>query len=435
MFFFGKVTAEQPWTRGKVLFISLALRLTIVLYSNIHDYVFNVSFTDVDYHVFTDAARHVNKGGSPYERTTYRYTPVLAFMLLPNLKWADFGKFLFCFFDIIVGYLCFAIMDHFNSFFSESNSKSKKEIHRKDAPKNLENLVEDPHILPVACLWLGNPWIAIISARGSSDAIVCAAVLSSLLLLQKKNWALSAVCHGLCAVHFKIYPLIYLPSIFIHLAEIKKTWGKPEILKALFCNVKGFLYAAISLVGFGLVVLLFNWVYGDIFLEEFLIYHIRRKDVRHNFSPYFLPLYLTQDQPSLSELIGLLAFVPQVLSILYFAFKYYDDLPFCWFLTTFSFVALNKVCTSQYFIWYMVFLPLIVDRLKMNLNEALKLVGLWVFGQAFWLFFAYLFEFRGLPTLEYIFIASQGFLVINFYIIRQIASSYSPSFQNKTKSE
>ena len=55
--------------------------------------------------VVTDGARHVAAGGSPFDRATYRYTPLLAWLMLPNV-WVHpaVGKLLFCAADLVAGW-------------------------------------------------------------------------------------------------------------------------------------------------------------------------------------------------------------------------------------------------------------------------------------------------------------------------------------------
>lgn len=72
-----------------------------------------------------------------------------------------------------------------------------------------------------------------------------------------------------------------------------------------------------------------------------------------------------------------------------------DDLPFCIFAQTFVFVAYNKVVTSQYFLWYLSLIPLVIPKLKLSRYEAVTSLLLWGFTQASWLLPAYFLEFKG----------------------------------------
>ncbi|VDO47047.1 unnamed protein product [Haemonchus placei] len=365
----------------QILFVALAARFTLVMYSNIHDYIFQVNFTDIDYSVYSDAAKHVAAGRSPFERETYRYTPALAWILLPNNSYRDFGMF----------------SENICSLFLTSS------------------LGEDWIIQSVVAFWLANPLTAVISARGSADVLVCAAVLFTLHLLRKDQWVAAAIVHGALAIHLKIYPVIYLPSIFLHLCQFSASPCIFASMKQLLINWKGFAYALISLGCFGAIVAFFYLIYGDLFLEEFLLYHIKRRDVAHNFSPYF---YVS------------LLFYPRWVS---FCIIYHHDLPFCWFMSTFAFVTFNKVCTSQYFVWYICLLPLLRFQKTMPMKEVISLIGIWFTSQGVWLLFAYLYEFRKWRTLEFVWMASIAFLVVNCYIMTKLSRRYWEIRRTPTK--
>ncbi|KAJ1370198.1 hypothetical protein KIN20_031878 [Parelaphostrongylus tenuis] len=433
---FVEGNTPQRWTRGKVLFVSLAVRFTLILYSNIHDYVFHVNFTDVDYNVYSDAARHVAAGESPFKRVTYRYTPALAWILLPNNKYRDFGKYLFCIFDVIVGWMHFEILDRKSRKYAKLSNSTKTRSSFLRSREDSDDQSDDRFTQAVVLFWLANPSTAIISARGNADVLVCAAVLFTLYLLDKGHWLLAALAHGMLAVHLKIYPIIYLPSIFLHLCRFSACSGISDLFKQLFTNWKGFTYVAVCTGSFALIVVFFYRIYGDNFIEEFLLYHIKRRDIRHNFSPYFYLLYLIDGEETISKVVGFFAFLPQLFLIVYFAFRYHDDLPFCWFLTTFAFVTFNKVCTSQYFVWYIVLLPLIMGRVKLPLKEVALLISMWFASQGLWLLFAYLFEFEGWHTFEWMWAASMVFLLVNSHIMTKLIRAYLPPLaSSKIKDE
>lgn len=451
----------------QVISISALLHLILIIYSIWHDKNFQFKYTDLDYWVFGDAARAIVGGFSPFGRATYRYTPLLAYLLVPGqlLGWeAGFGKVLFSLVDLIVGYLIYRLL-------------RLKGWHSVDAARHS------------ALFWLLNPMALAISTRGNAESLVCACVLGVIYFLMIRKRVEAALLFGF-SVHFKLFPIIYTPSILIFLgiyhklpvtnskksddtsdqvqsssslyslANIsnnsnsnnnnnnniynysntsimplngagssssvklsssplirsaspnrltesmsgagglsgiinqrrayhssvsrsdlsKKLLSEIETDKNIKINkeivVKGsngtkvtifppskllfslfsgritiksshLSFSLISFLTFSLLTLTFYLIHGKTFINEALLYHLIRKDHRHNFSAYFYQFYLESVLP-LPKWTPFAAFVPQALLLLVVAFKYArKDLIFACFLQTYIFVTFNKVCTSQ----------------------------------------------------------------------------------------
>ncbi|KAI4835634.1 GPI mannosyltransferase 1 [Plasmodium brasilianum] len=214
-----------------IYILGILIRLVIYYYGLWQDNNLDVKFTDIDYYVFSDAARYVLNNKSPYNRYTYRYTPLLAYLMLPNIFiHFSFGKILFSSIDLLVSIIIIKII------------KIK--------------YPECKNYIFYVYLWILNPLVIIISLRGNSDSIPCLFVLLTILCIYQKKICLSAIFYG----------------------------------------------------------------YGRKFLYESFIYHLVRRDHRHNFSLFFYIMYLSIEKSS--KIIPLIIFVPQVILVGLFGFKY-----------------------------------------------------------------------------------------------------------------
>ncbi|TVY52908.1 GPI mannosyltransferase 1 [Lachnellula cervina] len=403
---------------------AILLRATLLIYGLWQDAHSPLKYTDIDYNVFTSAASLITHHQSPYDRATYRYTPLLAWLLVPttfqtstssySTWWFSSGKVLFATGDIVAGWLIVLVL-------------TRQRGMRMDTA------------LRYASIWLLNPMVATISTRGSSEGLLGVLVVALLWAVMGRRIVLAGVLLGL-GVHFKIYPFIYAPSVVWWLdgEEVGKGGGKGKgsgVLEMVrrFCNAARIKLAVVSLLTFmGLNGLMYS-IYGWPFLQHTYLHHVTRIDHRHNFSPYNTLLYLSSSSSTLNSSspsfpsplhlnLESIAFIPQLFlsAIALPLILAKKDLPSTMLAQTFAFVTFNKVCTSQYFLWYMVFLPFYLPTSSLLANKKLGLTaaGLWVATQGLWLQQAFQLEFLGNSTfVPGLWVSSLLFFVTNAWIL------------------
>ncbi|KAI3648701.1 hypothetical protein MP228_006555 [Amoeboaphelidium protococcarum] len=371
-----------------LVIVAILIRVLLVAVSGLE--LWGIRYTDIDYEVFTDAARFMLQEQSPYERSTYRYTPLLALMMTGNhVIDQSFGKLLFVAGDIICG--CFMEL-----LLARSGTQSNA----------------------VVWWWWLNPFVIAISTRGNAECIIVLLVIITIYLLQNQKLLLAGLIYGV-SIHWKIYPLIYAPSIALFIYSRSNTLSA-SIIKTLKFGVA-------SLLSLGGLTAVFYQRYGMEFLHNAYLYHIGRQDHRHNFSIYNTLMYMQVTAANHITTIrysSILTFLPQVALLLVISWRYAArDLIMAVFLCTFVFVSFNKVITSQYFIWFLVFIPLIQQRVRMSMKQLTQCTTFWVLSQAVWLHFAYRLEIKGENTFIELFASSIAFFLSNIQIIRAVILS------------
>ncbi|KAF5124195.1 GPI mannosyltransferase 1 [Metarhizium anisopliae] len=396
-----------------LLLIAALLRVALLVYGTYQDAHSAIKYTDIDYLVFTDASRYVWHGQSPYARDTYRYTPLLAWLLLPTVSFFSFGKVVFALADLLAGWLILRI------------------LRRRGIPPEQAGAF--------AALWLWNPMVATISTRGSAEGLLGVLATALVWAAEGHRVNLAAALLGL-GVHFKIYPCIWAPAIAWWMDDDRPRRKQARRRRARFLSRDRIQLAAVSLATFmGLNVLMYA-VYGRPFLVHTFFHHLTRIDHRHNFSPYNVLLYLASSRPGIPLHAESLAFLPQlslscVLIPLVLAKK---DLATTMMAQTFAFVTFNKVCTSQYFLWYMIFLPLYLPTSTFLRKPRLGMTALvlWLVSQGAWLHQGYELEFLGRSTFfPGLWASSVAFFLVNCWILGVIISDGGARTAPKARTE
>lgn len=389
--------------KTKFMLYAFLLRLIIILYIKHHDDNSEVlKFTDTDYEVFSDAATYVYNGESPFRRWTYRYTPLAAYICLVNNIFHPLaGKIVFCLFDAAIGYLLWEFIEH----------------QRKHLPKELLEKVYSTKTY--VAVWLYNPIMIGITCRGSNDNIISFFILAALYYLLHRKFVAAGLWFGL-AVHFKIYPIIYSFVLYFWIDMDFKAIKEGRTLQAI-TSKKGFFtkdrltFTFVSAGTFIGLTALFYVLYGYEFLYEAYLYHFVRKDHRHNNSIYFYMIYQLFEEPTMTA-IAVLTFVPQWLCVIASGLIFYYDLWLCLAVQTWMFVIFNKVMTAQYYLWYLLILPVVFVNSQASLGKLKVLLInmiLWALGQAGWGYYANAFENGGEATIAAIQNANYIWFLIN----------------------
>ena len=460
------------FTTPRLLLAATLLRLVFLLYGLYQDAHSPVKYTDIDYLVFTDAARFVARGRSPYRRATYRYTPFLAWLLLPTTwtsapggptVWFSFGKLVFAVADVLAGWLMIRIVRLPASVapVAETGRLTRKKAQQQSPPPPLE--VDEQMALKYAAIWLLNPMVATISTRGSAEGLLAFLVLATLYALLRGRTVLAGALLG-ASVHFKIYPFIYAGTFLLYLQPSRlptllqrDPWRflrrEPLAFVRAQLTRDRLLLGAAALASFMALNGASWWMYGREYLRHAWGYHVSRSDHRHNFSVYHVLLYASSaaaaaapgaEGTSWLRYVPTLAFVPQLLlsAVLLPLFLMPSPfttshpsrpaararatlaLPSTMLAQTLLFVAFNKVCTSQYFLWYLCLLTLHLatrrardPSLPSRWKRDTSLAAAWVATQALWLYEGYRLEFLGESRFVELGVASVGFFAANVGLV------------------
>ena len=156
--------------------------------------------------------------------------------------------------------------------------------------------------------------------------------------------------------------------------------------------------------------------------EEAWLYHLVRKDNRHNYSVYHYLIYQIYDQAS-SASLALAMFIPQWTVVLSAGLLLHHDLFLALPVQTWAFVTFNKVMTAQYQLWYMSLLPFLAINNGIVHRACWKSPFLYLTQLAYmqaWLYYAVKLEWFGDNTFTEMQWCNYAYFALNVLSITMI---------------
>jgi phosphatidylinositol glycan class M len=343
-------------------------------------------YTDIDYHVFTRAAGHLAKSGDPYQHSTYRYPPVLAWLASPNL-WLHPNalKWLFVLGDLA-------------NYWSIAS-------------------ITGSHLLAAA--YFLNPLAIYLTTRGSFDSLPLLLVIWVVGFYQGRRYFLAGLALG-TAIHLRVYPVIFIPTLVFALQAKTGSLLSREVLRG----------AAGTLLALAATTLPSAWAWPQ-YLPQAVFYHLTRSDHRHSYSPLFLVTYLRSEGGG-AAYDGLVGSVLQAVVVLSSGFRLRKDLPLAVLAQSWLFVLFNKVYTMQYMMWLNVGLLAMPDNLLFveGRRRAVFVYGMiLLLGVLVWWYFAIRLEGKGEEVLLGMWISSLGLFASQAYLLHRIVEQQLSPFE------
>lgn len=191
---------------------------------------------------------------SPYTRDTYRYTPLLALLLTPNIfLHPSFGKYVFAACDIFNGLIIYNVL--LKHIIKPDSKETTSSARMKQA-----TLYTAVHLL--------NPMVFSISTRGSSESVLSTFVLLTLHALLNDRWTVAAILLGL-STHWKIYPIIYGVSCVCLIGSLTSQ-HKHSGLAGWLKTVVNLRTVSFALVSAGTFLLLGGFCYAMCVISSFM---------------------------------------------------------------------------------------------------------------------------------------------------------------------